>query len=240
MTTAVALGSSVPAVFGSRRRSRAGGRARYSASRRVASVTRSGAEDLTRPAVSRRQCCAGVHSPHRRGAGPGVGVQGSRPVQFLLAHTPSVLFGALGDREHRRSMLFVLFLLLPRRRRHGPARARLIPSSRRQGAPPPHLQAVTRAVVFGTLVTALAQGTLIGVAFWITGCRRRSSSGCSADGPRSSRSSARRSSGAGVADLLRPGRGLEVDLHARVGGRRRSRRQLPAPALVSGGAESGP
>jgi predicted PurR-regulated permease PerM len=31
------------------------------------------------------------------------------------------------------------------------------------------LQDVTRAVVFGTVVTALVQGALLGIAFWITG-----------------------------------------------------------------------
>ncbi len=83
-------------------------------------------------------------------------VQGARlSVEFLLVHGRDLLFGALGlianDVIARR-----VAGLLPM----DPTRKQRL--SRR-------LQDVTRAVVFGTVVTALVQGALLGIAFWITG-----------------------------------------------------------------------
>jgi predicted PurR-regulated permease PerM len=91
-------------------------------------------------------------------------------IQFLLTHGRDVLFGALGLFGDLALMLFVLFFFF----RDGDvmaARAKgLIPlDARRKERLDGHLQEVTRAVVFGTVVTALVQGALIGIAFWITG-----------------------------------------------------------------------
>jgi predicted PurR-regulated permease PerM len=96
------------------------------------------------------------------------GAQGA--VRFLLARGRALLFGALGLVGDVTLTLFVLFFFF----RDGDAMAarikRLIPlEERRKASLDRQLQDVTRAVVFGTVVTALVQGTLIGIAFWITG-----------------------------------------------------------------------
>jgi predicted PurR-regulated permease PerM len=98
-------------------------------------------------------------------------VQGSqRVVQFLLARSGEIVFGALGLFGSLTLTLFILFFLF----RDGDlmaARARnLIPlDEKRKDRLDRHLQAVTRAVVFGTVVTAIVQGILLGLGFWITG-----------------------------------------------------------------------
>ena len=98
-------------------------------------------------------------------------VQGAQAaVQFLLSHSRDVLFGALGLFGNVTLTLFVLFFFF----RDGDAmaaRARsLIPlDPKRKARLFQHLEEVTRAVVFGTVLTALAQGALLGVGFWITG-----------------------------------------------------------------------
>ncbi len=96
------------------------------------------------------------------------GVQSA--VQFLLSHSRDVLFGALGIFGNLTLTLFILFFFF----RDGDTmagRARgLIPlEPKRKARLDEHLQQVTRAVVFGTVFTALAQGALLGVGFWITG-----------------------------------------------------------------------
>jgi predicted PurR-regulated permease PerM len=93
-------------------------------------------------------------------------------VEFLLVRGRTVLLGALALVGDLALMLFVLFFFL----RDGDdmaARAkRLIPlEPKRKESLDRHLQDVTHAVVFGTVVTALVQGTLVGLAFWITGLR---------------------------------------------------------------------
>jgi predicted PurR-regulated permease PerM len=93
-------------------------------------------------------------------------------VQFLLVRGRSALFGALALVGDLTLTLFVMFFFL----RDGDdmaARAkRLIPlEERRKASLDRHLQDVTHAVVFGTVVTALVQGTLIAIGFWITGLR---------------------------------------------------------------------
>ena len=98
-------------------------------------------------------------------------VQGSqRIVQFLLARSGDLVVGALGIFGSLTLTLFILFFFF----RDGDAmaaRARnLIPlDDGRKERLNRHLQAVTRAVVFGTVVTAVVQGILLGVGFWITG-----------------------------------------------------------------------
>ena len=98
-------------------------------------------------------------------------VQGSQhAVQFLLARGGGVLLGVFGILGMLSVTLFVLFFFF----RDGDALAervvRIIPyDSRRKDKLERHLESVTRAVVFGTIVTALVQGTLLGLGFWITG-----------------------------------------------------------------------
>lgn len=91
-------------------------------------------------------------------------------VQFLLTHSRDVLFGAFGIFANLVLTLFIFFFFL----RDGDAMAdrirQLIPlDPKRKERLNRHLQEVTRAVVFGTVVTALVQGALLGVGFRITG-----------------------------------------------------------------------
>jgi predicted PurR-regulated permease PerM len=91
-------------------------------------------------------------------------------LQFLLVHGRDLLLGALGLFGNLVLTLFVLFFFF----RDGDDTARriqaLIPlDPRRKEQLGRHIQDVTRAVVFGTVVTSLVQGSLIGVGFWITG-----------------------------------------------------------------------
>ncbi len=98
-------------------------------------------------------------------------VQGSqKAVQWLLARGGDVLFGTLGIFGNLVLMLFISFFFF----RDGDtmaARVRhLIPlDPKRKDRLERHLQSVTRAVVYGTVVTAIAQGALLGIGFWITG-----------------------------------------------------------------------
>lgn len=98
-------------------------------------------------------------------------VQGSQSaVQFLLARGGGVLLGVFGILGMLSVTLFVLFFFF----RDGDALVerlvRIIPyDARRKEKLQRHLEGVTRAVVFGTVVTALVQGTLLGIGFWITG-----------------------------------------------------------------------
>ncbi len=91
-------------------------------------------------------------------------------VQFLLLRGRDLLLGALGLFGDLALTLFVLFFFF----RDGDAMVArvwaLIPlAPARKASLDRHLQDVTRAVVFGTVVTALIQGALIGLGFWITG-----------------------------------------------------------------------
>lgn len=93
-----------------------------------------------------------------------------RIVQFLLAHTRDALISAFGLVGNLVLMLFVLFFFF----RDGDAVARrlkrLVPlEPGRKERLDRHLQDVTRATVFGSVVTALIQGISMGIAFWIAG-----------------------------------------------------------------------
>ena len=91
-------------------------------------------------------------------------------VQFLLRHSGNVVFGALGILGDLTLTLFVLFFFFRDGDRMAARLIRLIPlDARRKDRLDRHLQSVTRAVVFGTVVTAAVQGTLLGIGFWITG-----------------------------------------------------------------------
>jgi len=93
-----------------------------------------------------------------------------RLLQVLMKSGGSVVMSALGTAVSFVVMLFVLFFVL----RDGPALARqvvrMLPiEQRRRSLLWQHLSDVTRAVFLGIGLTALAQGALLGVGFWIAG-----------------------------------------------------------------------
>jgi len=93
-----------------------------------------------------------------------------RLLQVLMKSGGSVVMSALGTAVSFVVMLFVLFFVL----RDGPALARqvvrMLPiEQRRRTLLWQHLSDVTRAVFLGIGLTALAQGALLGVGFWIAG-----------------------------------------------------------------------
>jgi predicted PurR-regulated permease PerM len=89
---------------------------------------------------------------------------------LLVASGGTVVVEALGTLIGLVMMLFLLFFFL----RDGEEMVRrtlvLVPlDAERQERLIEHLSAVTRAVVFGSLLTALVQGTLVGIAFALVG-----------------------------------------------------------------------
>ena len=93
-----------------------------------------------------------------------------RLLQVLMKSGGSVVMSALGTAVSFVVMLFVLFFVL----RDGPELARqvvrMLPiEQRRRTLLWQHLSDVTRAVFLGIGLTALAQGALLGVGFWIAG-----------------------------------------------------------------------
>jgi predicted PurR-regulated permease PerM len=98
-------------------------------------------------------------------------VEGSKNLlQALVSSGGSVLVGAVGTLTSFVLMLFVLFFVLL----DGPRFARqLVPmlpiEERRRARLWQHLADVTRAVFMGIGLTALAQGVLVGIGFWIAG-----------------------------------------------------------------------
>ena len=93
-----------------------------------------------------------------------------RILETLVSSGGSIVLGAAGTLVSFLLMLFVLFFVL----RDGPTFAaqlvRLLPvEAERRSRLRQHLLDVTRAVFMGIGLTALAQGTLIGVGFWLAG-----------------------------------------------------------------------
>ncbi len=93
-----------------------------------------------------------------------------RVLQSLASTGGNFVLGALGTAVSFGLMLFVLFFVL----RDGPALAqkivRMLPiEERRRSRLWLHLADVTRAVFMGIGLTALVQGALIGIGFWIAG-----------------------------------------------------------------------
>ncbi|MFO1407606.1 MAG: AI-2E family transporter [Steroidobacteraceae bacterium] len=95
---------------------------------------------------------------------------GQRLLQSLASSGGSVVLGALGKLVSLALMIFVLFFML----RDGPELARkvvrMLPiEERRRSRLWTHLVEVTRAVFMGIGLTALIQGVLVGIGFWIAG-----------------------------------------------------------------------
>jgi len=95
---------------------------------------------------------------------------GKHVLQFLASSGGTFVLGALGTLVSFLLMLFVLFFVL----RDGPALAqkvvRMLPIEERMRTSLwQHLKEVTRAVFMGIGVTALVQGMLVGIGFWIAG-----------------------------------------------------------------------
>lgn len=93
-----------------------------------------------------------------------------RLLEGLVASGGTFVMGALGTAVSFVLMLFVLFFVL----RDGPAVAQqvvqMLPiEDRRRSRLWQHLADVTRAVFLGIGLTALAQGALVGIGFWIAG-----------------------------------------------------------------------
>jgi predicted PurR-regulated permease PerM len=93
-----------------------------------------------------------------------------RLLESLVASGGTFVLGALGTAASFVLMLFVLFFVL----RDGPAVARkvvrMLPiEDRRRARLWQHLADVTRAVFLGIGLTALVQGILVGLGFWIAG-----------------------------------------------------------------------
>lgn len=90
--------------------------------------------------------------------------------QFLAGLGGKIFMGAVNTVLAFIVMLFMLFFFVRDGAMHVATVRDLIPmqASRREELMQ-HLAAVTRAVVFGTGMTALVQGTLVGIAFLITG-----------------------------------------------------------------------
>jgi predicted PurR-regulated permease PerM len=93
-----------------------------------------------------------------------------RALEPLASMGGQLFLGALGTLGSFTVMLFVLFFLLRDGPRMAAAALRLVPlpADRKQRLRH-HMESVTRAVVFGTIATAILQGTLVGIGFAIAG-----------------------------------------------------------------------
>jgi predicted PurR-regulated permease PerM len=91
-------------------------------------------------------------------------------LQGLVAVSGSFVVGALNALVALAIMLFLLFFFLRDGDRMLATVVRLIPMTpARRGELVDHVAAVTRAVVFGSLLTALVQGVLVGIGFALVG-----------------------------------------------------------------------
>jgi predicted PurR-regulated permease PerM len=94
----------------------------------------------------------------------------SSVTQFLLSHGRAFLFGAFGFVGDLTVMLFTLFFCFRDGDEVTERVIRIVPmENRRKDHLFSHIKSVTEAVVLGTIITAIAQGALVGIAFWITG-----------------------------------------------------------------------
>jgi predicted PurR-regulated permease PerM len=93
-----------------------------------------------------------------------------RALEPLASMGGQLFLGALGTIGSFTVMLFVLFFLLRDGPRMAGAFLRLVPLPEdRKGRLVHHMKSVTRAVVFGTIATAILQGALVGIGFAIAG-----------------------------------------------------------------------
>ncbi|MEX2222965.1 MAG: AI-2E family transporter [Candidatus Rokuibacteriota bacterium] len=91
-------------------------------------------------------------------------------LQGLVAVSGSFVVGTLNTLVGLSITLFVLFFFLRDGDQMMATAVRLIPMTpERRGQLVEHVAAVTRAVVFGSLLTALAQGVLVGIGFALVG-----------------------------------------------------------------------
>lgn len=94
----------------------------------------------------------------------------TRAVEFLLASGRSVFVGALGAMVSLALALFLVYFFCRDGDEFARRIMRLIPiDEARKKRLVEHLSSVTRAVVLGSLVTALAQGAFIGLGFGVAG-----------------------------------------------------------------------
>lgn len=101
---------------------------------------------------------------------PWIKTGAQRVVQWLLATSGTLFVGALGAVGNFFLIMFLLFFFLRDGDEAVKVFARLIPLARdRRQALLSNLVVVARAVFLGTLITALAQGTLVGIGFAIAG-----------------------------------------------------------------------
>ena len=98
-------------------------------------------------------------------------VQGAkRMLQGLAASSGSFVLGAIGTLISFALMVFVLFFVLRDGPRLANALVALLPiEPQRRARLWTHLRDVTRAVFMGIGLTALVQGILLGIGFWIAG-----------------------------------------------------------------------
>jgi predicted PurR-regulated permease PerM len=127
--------------------------------------------DLVRlPVVSRLIRWLADHTPVTADQVQAWVVNGLRTaLEFALTNSKSVFLGALGAVVGLFLMLFVLYFFF----RDGEEIVRrgmdLVPlDEERKRSLETHIADVTRAVVYGNVLTAAVQGVLIGIAFWIS------------------------------------------------------------------------
>jgi len=91
-------------------------------------------------------------------------------LSLVLASSGAVVAGVVGLLFEVGLTLFLLFFFLRDGRAAAARLSRLVPlSPQRKADLAGHLSAITRAVAFGTLLTALVQGTLVGLSFAFVG-----------------------------------------------------------------------
>ena len=140
--------------------------------RLVADSGISGAEDLLEiPIVSRAIRWAEALAPVSAEQIHGWLMSGLQALlQGLVVVSGAFVVGALNALVALAITLFLLFFFLRDGERMLATAVRLIPmTSARRGELVDHVAAVTRAVVFGSLLTAVVQGVLVGIGFALVG-----------------------------------------------------------------------
>lgn len=91
-------------------------------------------------------------------------------MDLAIAGSKSIVLGAVGFVASLLLMLFILFFFFRDGDRMAAEVFDIVPAeTHKKEKLVAHVSSVTKAVVFGTLLTALVQGGLIGVAFWVCG-----------------------------------------------------------------------